>query len=556
MYINVGKHSTDMEYFSNALNFYKLSKDSLGLADTYNAYGATYRDKSDYQSANENFIKSLNIFNNLNAKSKQVMVLNNISMIHIRQRDYTSASVYTKKALDVLKQLPEDSVRMIDVFNTLGLIYNDLGIYDSTVYFHNQSVETARKYNKKLSEAIAMQNIANAHRKHGKYELALSTAQKALQIKEALNNKKSILFTKLLIADIYCNWNKPELGIEIAKEALKVAGENGFIDRKRVALLYLSQCYDSLKDYQTAYLYHKSYTSLQDSIFDASKAKQIDELQTQYETAQKEQYIASQQAQLIEQQLKSEEQRSNVIILVVAILALIIILFFIYRAYSLQRANNKLLNEKNREIETRDREKEILLKEIHHRVKNNLQIISSILNIQSRKLDDDNAKKAVSEGRSRIKSMSLIHEKLYSNNELSVINMREYVSDLSEYLFKTYDTSGKIKQAINVEELELDIDTAIPIGLILNELISNALKYAFEPENEGQLNISLKQSENNYQLSVADSGKGLPENYQEAKSMGLKLVNSLTKQLDGLLDVKNESGSVFTITFTPKQSLS
>lgn len=207
-------------------------------------------------------------------------------------------------------------------------------------------------------------------------------------------------------------------------------------------------------------------------------------------------------------------------------------------------------------IEEKNKEREVLLREIHHRVKNNLQIISSLLSLQSRKLEDSNARKAVNEGRSRIKSMSLIHEKLYGNNELSEINMKEYINELSAFLRNTYKPKSNITQHISADDMNLDIDTAIPLGLILNELISNSFKYAFSEHDEGEINISLEYSEDEYVLKVKDTGPGFPQNFESLKSMGMRLINSLSEQLDGVKSFENINGALFTLKFKTRSVLS
>jgi len=208
-----------------------------------------------------------------------------------------------------------------------------------------------------------------------------------------------------------------------------------------------------------------------------------------------------------------------------------------------------LVRERTNALNTALADKDVLIKEVHHRVKNNLQIISSILNMQSRQLVDKEAQKAVNEGKSRIRTMSLIHEKLYKNDKLSRVNMSEYIDELSSYLFSSYKTSSQIEKRIKADGVILDIDTAIPIGLILNELITNSLKYAFEGKEHGAIDIELKKNESQYELSFSDNGKGLPKEFEQVKSMGMRLIKALIDQLGGQLDIKGDYGTRFNIKF-------
>ncbi len=204
------------------------------------------------------------------------------------------------------------------------------------------------------------------------------------------------------------------------------------------------------------------------------------------------------------------------------------------------------------------KEKEVLLREIHHRVKNNMQVISSLLNHQSRKIREHKVKEMFMESQSRIRAMSLIHETLYRQSNLAEINFRDYLSSLCENLFRIYTPKGsKPKLSVDTEDITLDIDRAVPCGLIVNELISNSLKYAF-PEKAGLIEITARSSENNcIELLVRDNGVGISEEIalDNGETMGLRMVFSLVKrQLGGTVTVKKDKGTAFTILFDRNRS--
>ncbi len=199
------------------------------------------------------------------------------------------------------------------------------------------------------------------------------------------------------------------------------------------------------------------------------------------------------------------------------------------------------------------REKEVLLKEIHHRVKNNLQVISSLLSLQSYYTENTDALKILADSQNRVRSMALIHEKLYQSQSLARIDFAEYIQDLSNYLFRvqTTDTRG-ITLNIQTDKLFLNIDTAMPCGLILNELVSNALKHAFPDGQKGEIRIEFRANdEGQLTLLVSDNGVGLPPDldFQNTESLGLELVNTLTDQLEGTIEIHSQDGTEFKITF-------
>ena len=220
------------------------------------------------------------------------------------------------------------------------------------------------------------------------------------------------------------------------------------------------------------------------------------------------------------------------------------------------------VRERTRELEASLAEKEVLLKEIHHRVKNNLQVISSLLNLQADHVTDKMAFQMFKESQNRVRSMALIHEKLYQSEDLARIDFAEYIRDLAHYLLRMYGVgTHNVRLEINVEDASLGIDTAIPCGLIVNELVSNSLKYAFpigggafdgRSEPEGEIRIDLRSDNGgNLMLTVSDSGVGFPDNldFRETESLGLQLVNTLTEQLEGSIELDRTGGTKFKITF-------
>mgnify|MGYP003638277477 FL=1 len=198
------------------------------------------------------------------------------------------------------------------------------------------------------------------------------------------------------------------------------------------------------------------------------------------------------------------------------------------------------------------KEKEVLLKEVHHRVKNNLQVISSILNLQSSYIEDEQTLSILKESQDRIKSMSIIHESLYQSNDFSKINFSEYIVSLSKNLVHSYSYLDKsIDLDHKIEEVSLNLDTSIPCGLIVNELVSNALKYAFKDRLEGKIKINLSIDKKNVVLVVSDDGVGFPKNinFRDTNSLGLQLVNTLVEQIDGTIEMNSKKGTTYTIIF-------
>ena len=239
--------------------------------------------------------------------------------------------------------------------------------------------------------------------------------------------------------------------------------------------------------------------------------------------------------------------------------ALLSILFAVYLlggvfGRNLLKAHHKLYKSK-REIEARIEEKETLLKEVHHRVKNNLQTVSSLLSLQSRSIEDDKISGIIKSSQNRVVSMAMVHEMLYKRDDyLSKIELKPYIEELCEYLIRSIKgSSNTINLNLDVADIKLSIDTVIPLGLIINEAVTNALKYGFPDEKDGEILIKLIDTgEQKYELYLGDNGIGFPEdvNPKNSKSLGLKLIHNLSRQLRGTIERDLDTkGTYYRIVF-------
>ncbi|MFT3908952.1 MAG: histidine kinase dimerization/phosphoacceptor domain -containing protein [Ferruginibacter sp.] len=259
--------------------------------------------------------------------------------------------------------------------------------------------------------------------------------------------------------------------------------------------------------------------------------------------------------------------------IVIAVLVVTVILFFRWRTQRLVKAKEALekmvtertsaLKESLSQEQSLLKEKDVLLKEIHHRVKNNLQVISGLLELQGKNLTDDNAKQALMEGRNRVRSMALIHQNLYEYENLSQIELHSFVDDLFKQVSVMFENKSEYTKAkINIPVTEIDIDTAVPFGLVLNELLTNSFKYAFTGSNNCTIEMTLAVENNNEEegrkfiFTYSDSGPGLPVGFdiKKSKSLGMRLINDLSKQMGGSMHYEFDNGSRFTILFYDKKA--
>lgn len=338
-------------------------------------------------------------------------------------------------------------------------------------------------------------------------------------------------------------------------------------------ILALSQLYrlwydvDSAQNKPWAAIAHyKDFKRLSDSISNNEKTKQMAGLEIEYQTEKKDKDIAllNQKNQLQKIRIKNDDRMRSLFIA-----GLVVVLLFaglIYNRYRLKRNSNRVLEQKQKEINEQNEllrkildEKEWLLREIHHRVKNNLQIVISLLNTQSAYLDNDDALLAIRNSQNRMHAMSLIHQKLYQSDNLAEIDMDWYIRQLVDYMVECFSTDRKIQFDLQTESIRLDVAQAVPLGLILNEAISNTIKYAFPDGKRGKVWISFLMVDEEYcELKIADNGVGLPEGFDidSSDSLGMSLMTGLTSQLNGDIEMWNEGGLVLQVKFKKHSELS
>ncbi|MDJ0367700.1 sensor histidine kinase [Hymenobacter sp. H14-R3] len=319
--------------------------------------------------------------------------------------------------------------------------------------------------------------------------------------------------------------------------------------------------------YLAAIGHQQRYQALNDSLFNEKKSKQIASLQVQYETRQKEQDMALLTKQSLVQQanLRQREGQRNALLAGVAMLAMLLALG--YNRYRLKQRSNRLLEAQRQEISAQNQlleqvlteksglleDKEWMLKEIHHRVKNNLQVIGSLLRSQSVYLPAGAARTAIRESRNRVHAMALIHQKLYQSEHLAGVPMAAYIQEIVDHLLASFDCPPGIRVELAVAPVQLDVALAVPVGLILNEAVTNALKYAFPNGRGGHLFVGFAApTADCYQFSICDDGVGFEADFEptQSRTLGLSLIEGLSKQLGGCLRVAGGCGVRIVLDFS------
>lgn len=303
----------------------------------------------------------------------------------------------------------------------------------------------------------------------------------------------------------------------------------------------LGNIYEAKKMHPKALKYQKLYQAMKDSLVSVRKTNSLSYYQTLYDTEKKEKEIASQELDIQSQQLIIDSKNRQQYYYIFGVLLLIVLLMGTFLFI-------KRIRKEKKKVASSLFEKELLLKEIHHRVKNNLQIVYGLFHKQSRKSDDSVFKVLMEDAQSRVKSMAIVHEKLYQNQSFSEVDMKEYVSELIKDIQYSHAKTSTIEVELNMIATKFHMDIAIPLGLILNELITNIYKHAF-PNKTGNIWISLQEHNGQYEIIVKDNGIGLPNDLdlKKSSSMGMNLITGLCHQIRAHFEYRNREGSEFTI---------
>lgn len=409
-------------------------------------------------------------------------------------------------------------------------------------------------------KGIEAQNLAYCYQALKRYKLAeMYFLKMSLFFTEIKYDKEIISTANQDIGQFYVETRQYAKSVRYLTDAMDAAPlGSAILSRVKNIHLLLFKADSALKDYPNAIEHFRQYKILNDSIYNIQKSKQIEELQIKYETAKKEQNI-----KLLRDESRGQQQKLTLTL--AGILVLIIFVALLYYSYAKQhRSNRKLekqqkaINRINRSLKDLLSEKEWLLKEVHHRVKNNLQTVMSLLNSQSVYLKDDSAIVAIRDSQHRIHAMSLIHQKLYNSENVSSIDMPVYIQELVAYLLDSFTIGQRIRFEMELEPIELDVSQAIPLGIIINEAITNSFKYAFPSQREGIIKVGLKHlDEGKLLLSIADNGIGLPEAFENSHfdSLGMSLMTGLTEDIDGEFFIENDQGTVIKIVFVYEETL-
>lgn len=517
----IAKRSSSNEYFAKSIN----------------ARGTYFYSVSEYNKALTNYNKAYQFAKKWKDDVYIGKTINNIAACHIELEDYSRAEEYFNLALPYFKKA-NSQLWIRNTNYNLGNVHSKLK-HHKKAYEIYSSLEIDYLKNKEIIEA-GYCNMGKGDALHNqmKYSEAIENYLLAIERIDTLNDAYTFA---LVLQNMAFSLNELHKDLEAKwriHKSLAIAKKNNYTKIQLTNVELLAAIHKKNNQLDSANFYLQKTIDLKVKVFDETKQAEFATIETKFKTKLKEEEIEAQR------KLIKEKNRLIWVLAIILSIVLILIAVLIITFRKLKKNKRKLL-------ETID-EKETLLREIHHRVKNNLQVVSSLLNMHVRKVKDSASKKILEEGSERLLAMSIIHKNLYPHSDLKTISLDDYLFTLSNQLFDNYQLNySNVELETELEKISVDIDKLIPIGLIVNELISNSMKHAFNEASNARIIVRLTStSDENIELEISDNGKGIDPNWNLDKqdSIGMKLITIFSEKLKSKLNIVNDSGTKVTLS--------
>lgn len=538
----------------NKIKEYNKFKQLAGLGELYFFVSEFYFDKKKFNKSIGYAKSALYIFQRAKHYNGIAECNSLIGEIQYELENYNESIKYINRIHELPDGLKNNLAHQL-VYNALmAKNYIKINKFNESIHFSDKAIKLLENVDFGLIAIEVKLTKADALQKNGKNKTALGILLKLE--KEILNYltepdvELSLKYINLIKSNIYSANRQYDLSILELKKNL-IYDKIDIDTYKNISILQYK-----LNNFKEAYYYYQVYHTKIINQLKENQENHLDELYIQYNVKGKEFKIQNLKIKRLKNEIELKEQREFISTLISITIILVIILCFLYYIYRIRNKVSQILKYKNNKLEVSNtnlinsnKEKEILLKEIHHRVKNNLQLVISMINIQSKMYEID---EFIELSSNRIQSMLLIHQTLYQGDSLVSIDFKNYVTLLTTSILEIFEKENLIEININIENIQFNTSTTIPLGLIVNEIVSNALKHAFPNNKSGIIKISIEhKNENYFELIIEDNGIGFSSDHLDKKSFGLELINLLSYQMHGKLTIDSSpnNSTKYTIDF-------
>lgn len=547
--------NASVEFGNEGLDLARKIKFPMGELECLEALSFSYAITSSFEKGFATAYESIDLSKKI-APVRQIFGINMMGLLYQKLGDDKEALEWAQKAYYHPAIKEADKFTQWSAVFLLAQEHERLNNLDSANYFALETLDYSKRYFP-FQEDYPMMVLARINSKLGKYDEAVNYCKQILMI---LSNSNEVFFQNEVeneLATIYFNQHQSDSATKYANLALKGANQlKNYLVIENSSFL-LSLAFEK-KDPAKAYDYLKISAAAKDTVTNVEKTRQVKQLEIKEKQRVNDLHLAEKDAK--------DQLRFNTT--VGLFLSALVIAFILYRNNRNKQKANLALQDKNDKIEitvselnstqasllARNAENELLLKEIHHRVKNNLEVVSSLLALQSNQIDDVNTKEAMLEGQNRVQSIGIVHQKLYQGKNLGAIEMKDYFINLSDSILDSFGAHKRVQVECGMNALNVDVDTAVPLGLIVNELLTNTIKYAFPGGRSGKVQIKLEQKSNGVlQMQISDNGVGKGSTIN-GTGFGRQLISLLTQQLGGTMKEENSNGTHVFFEFKPAKA--
>ena len=541
---------------------------------TLNFLGSTYYMQGDHEDAVQFYMKSLQMAEALNQQLDLGIVFNNLGTVYFDLTENELAGEYYEKAIDIFTEIQDTSWLSKALSNVAGVHFMNQE-YEEAAAVLERSIELGLAAEDWGSVGGSYGNLAAIYVTMGQPVKAEAKLEESVKLLEEVADIRAVAIVTNQLANLYVQQAKYSQAIRVYEENLERAMRVGHEESISKAYQGLAVVYQKQGNHKAALENFQQHIVWKDSLFAQETLATVQELESKYQLEKKDHEIEmltkdnelretemlAAEAELARNLAESEKaaasreqekklRKRDQLLLGIGLVALAVVVVLVVLQLRLKQRKNQELAHKNKTIANSLKEREMLVREVHHRVKNNFQLVSSILGIQAHSLADETAKRSILDSRAKIQSMATMHRKLYAGTSVSSINAQEYLGQLIEDVESANAAAGSVSVEHELQSIPFDIDTAIPIGLILTELLTNAYKHAFTEGETGMIKVTLMEGESGAVLSVQDNGVGWSGESADNNSFGWKLINSLVGGLSGELVVSSNSGTLVTLNFS------
>lgn len=502
-----------------------------GIAESSNNIAVCQDIKGNSVEAIKLFISTIKLFEELKDTNKIAQCYSQMGVSYFFQYQYENAQLYYQKAIDLYLKT-KNKKELAGVLINQGIVYTYINKNDKAEKNYLEALNIYQDEKNTAGLSPTYNSLAKIYFAKKDYEKAIEYYKQSEKYSIESNNSFNLISTYNSLAIVHKELKKYNEAKIYSEKSITISRQIGALEREMFCHETMADVLFSMGDYKNAYESFKNYSSIKDSIFTSDKNDAIAEMQAKFDVEKNQQKVTEIE---LKKKIDDEANTKQRLLLIIVIIVILISLVFTMILFRNKQKVNHLLEQKNEAIQANLEQKEVMMGEIHHRVKNNLQMVSSILDLQGRDLTDEKSIRVIEDSLSRINAISLIHQRLYQSENIRGIKINTYLQELAFDIVKNFSSTAQtnpIDLQCHIDDLDMDLESAIPIGLITAELITNSCKYAFNSIPLPKIAISLTKQNTDLILTITDNGIGKEQSANTSgTSFGTKLIKSLSRKL-------------------------